>query len=155
MQGRRGPVSVRGDAVLGDPPGGGAGGWRGVLYHKHPTSARTVFLRIGDEVVVSAPDDAVDAGPHEGRIHIHPASGLPYLAALLDVPPSALRVDGEALPAAAEAADPVWLVELVASDPPAAAAAAAGGCFVSLMEARFLDDTQRTLLGAAYTRILG
>ena len=77
------------------------------------------------------------------------------LAGLLALPPSALRVDAEPLRTAGDAAAPIWLVELATIDPPVAAAAVAGGRFVSLLEARLLDEAQRALLGTAYTRILG
>ena len=154
-QGRRGAASMSGDTVFGVSPGGTEAGWRGVVYHKHHTSARTVFLQIDGSVVVAASGEASAIGPHDGRIGIHPASGLAGLADLLSLPPSALRVDADPLRSGGEIAGPIWLVELASIDPPEAAAAAAGGRFVSLLEARLLDEAQRSLLGTAYTRILG
>ncbi len=132
--------------------------WHCVLYHKQRTSARTRFLLVGRDVVV--PEAADDDGElcevlDEGSVRGHPAAGLSRVSRELGLAPGDLRVDGEPLAAIGSPAVPVWLVEIVTTDPPIAAVADSGGRFISIMESRGVPPLQRELLRLAYERILG
>ena len=138
--------------------------WRCILVHKQRTSARTRFLCVGRDVVFpEAPDDACGlSDPDEpttqsGSVLAHPASGLPALADQLGLSPGALQVEGPPLGRLLdeEGTPPVWLVEVVTTDPPFDAASSMGGRFISIMEARHVPVVQRDLLRRAYERVLG
>jgi hypothetical protein len=137
--------------------------WRYVVFHKQKTSARTRFLIQGRDVVfpVGLDDgqsltDAEDPEAVEGRVLPHPAAGLKDLAAQLDLPPSAFRVDAAHLGRVVEEdLAPVWLVEVTTIDPPLENALRMGGRFISIMEARQSPAVQRELLRRAYERVLG
>jgi len=132
--------------------------WHCVLYHKQRTSARTRFLMVGRDVVVPEPvddDGELSERLDEGCVLRHPAAGLSRVSRELGLLPGELRVDGEPLAAIGSPAVPVWLVEILTTDPPIAAVAGSGGRFVSLMESREVPQVQRELLRLAYERILG
>lgn len=137
--------------------------WRCVVFHKQKTSARTRFLIQGRDVVFPAGledgqslTDAEDPDVVTAAVLPHPAAGVKALAAQLDLPPSAFRVEAAHLGRVVEEElAPVWLVEVTTIDPPLENALRMGGRFISIMEARQSPAVQRELLRRAYERVLG
>lgn len=137
--------------------------WRCVVFHKQKTSARTRFLIQGRDVVFPAGledgqslTDAEDPDVVAAAVLPHPAAGVKALAAQLDLPPSAFRVEAAHLGRVVEEElAPVWLVEVTTIDPPLENALRMGGRFISIMEARQSPAVQRELLRRAYERVLG
>lgn len=134
-----------------------------VVFHKQKTSARTRFLVQGQDAVFPSglaedrtftQGEDPDAPPRP--VVPHPAAGLAALGRLLDVPPSSLRVEAAHLGLVVEEdGTPVWLAEVLTTDPPADNAMKMGGRFLSIMEGRHLPANQRELLRRAYERVLG
>lgn len=137
--------------------------WHCVVFHKQKTSARTRFLIQGRDVVFPAGlaedhslTDGDDPDAPSVKLLPHPAAGIASLASLLDLPPSAFRVEAAHLGRVVEDEQaPVWLVEVTTIDPPLENALRMGGRFISIMEARQSPAVQRELLRRAYERILG
>lgn len=136
----------------------GAPASRFICFHKHKTSARTRFLRLGDSVVIPAP-----LGPgarllaERGSLQPHPAAGLKEIESRLGLASGALRAEPEFH---AEADTEmgrvvVHLAEFTALDPPVDAAAEAGGRFIAITEARDLPEIELALLRLAYEVVLG
>jgi hypothetical protein len=129
-----------------------------ILYHKHPTSARTRFLRLAHGGVCDSglvPRDAELAPPP--RVATHPAMLLRAAADRLGLCPDVLEADlgyRFGLRLAGEV-EQVHLARFIAIDPPFDAAEAIGAAFIDLVEARGLPPIERSLLRLAYEHVLG
>ncbi len=135
-----------------------------IFFHKHGTSARTRFLRFADDTVCGfAPlpklVQLIDKADKLSQppVETHPAVLLKQGAERLQLPASALELEGEYtmwvdVPGGAIR---VLLVRFNDIDPPFAAAEALGARFIDLTEARDLPGVELLLLRRAYEVILG
>ena len=129
-----------------------------ILYHKHPTSARTRFLRFAHGGVCNSgplPADAELVPPP--TLHTHPAMLLRTAAAELGMPADALVPDtgfrcGVRMGAQDEE---VHLAQFTGVDPPFAEADAQGATFIDLVQARRQPSAELLLLRRAYEHVLG
>ena len=135
-----------------------------IFFHKHGTSARTRFLRFANDTVCGfAPLPQLAAIIDETgtalqpAIEIHPAVLLKESTQRLQLPTSALELEGEYtmwVEAPGEAIR-VLLARFTDIDPPFKAAEAMGARFIDLTQARDLSSVELLLLRKAYEVILG
>ncbi|MBK1700616.1 hypothetical protein [Thiococcus pfennigii] len=133
-----------------------------IMYHKHPTSARTRFLRLpyGGVCGFAAlpPQAELDAGPRgSAKVSWHPFAVLHAAEAELGLAHGSLEVES-GFRAAVRSADvtiEILLARFTAIDPPLALAEALGGAFIDLTQARALPPLELALLRRAYELILG
>lgn len=129
-----------------------------ILYHKHPTSARTRFLRFAHGGVCDSgplPADAELVAPPD--VHTHPAMLFRAAAARLGVPADALVPDTGfrcGLRMGAEEEE-VHLGHFTGVDPPFAEVDAQGAGFIDLVQARRQPAAELQLLRLAYEHVLG
>lgn len=137
--------------------------FRFLLYHKHPTSARTRFLRFAGGTVLaphplpflSAPLEPDEVAP--AAAWMHPATLARRLAGGLQLPATLLEIDPEFLehveiPGATVT---VHLVRLTSIDPPLALFADRGAAFCPITDLRGGHPTEMALLRKAYEHVLG
>lgn len=129
-----------------------------ILYHKHPTSARTRFLRFAHGGICDQgpmPQDA-ELAPLP-TLCAHPAMLLRAAAAQLDLPTDALASDpGFRLGVRiGERVEQVQLGHFVGIDPPLLQVAARDAEFIDLVQARRLPPLELSLLRLAYEHVLG
>jgi len=131
-----------------------------ILYHKHPTSARTRFLRLAHGGVCgleALPSDAAIADDAGARVVGHPAMLLRAAERLLGLDSG--RLEGDAgfhcrITAGGGTSD-VFLAHFTDIDPPFNAADAIGAGFIDLTQARGLPPVELQLLRRAYEHVLG
>lgn len=129
-----------------------------ILYHKHPTSARTRFLRFAHGGICDSgplPSDAELASPP--ALCTHPVMLLRAAEARLGLPtdglvPDAsfrcgLRIGGQQ--------KQVHLGRFEGIDPPFAIAESNGAQFIDFVQARRQSPVELTLLRMAYEHVLG
>lgn len=140
-----------------------------ILYHKHHTSARTRFLRLGhggvcglDGLPTGARIAAAETGDDDapaatGRLLAHPAMLLRTLEERLGLARGSLERDAgfRCRVFAEDGASDVYLAHFTSVDPPFAAADAAGAGFIDLTQARGLPAVELQLLRLAYEHVLG
>lgn len=133
-----------------------------IMYHKHPTSARTRFLRLpygGICGFAALPLRAeLDLAPHgSAKVTWHPSSVLHAAEAELGLASGSLEVEYgfRCAVRSADATTEILLARFTAIDPPLALAEALGGAFIDLTQARALPPIELALLRRAYELILG
>jgi len=133
-----------------------------ILYHKHPTSARTRFLRLAHGGVCGPaplPEGAslVSEGIPAGALAWHPAAVVGAAERSLGLPGGSLEADAgfRALIEAPHGPVEVLLAHFTAMDPPFEAVETIGGAFIQLTQARGMAPVELALLRRAYEAILG
>jgi hypothetical protein len=134
--------------------------YRVILYHKHPTSARTRFLKFGNGSVIGFDSIAVPATLREqGSTHtaVHPATVARDVEQRLHLEQGILKADGK-FSYSIDAPDgniQIVLLEISGIDPPIELAERIGGGFIELLEARDFPQIELDLLRKAYEFLLG
>jgi hypothetical protein len=136
---------------------------RFLLYHKHPTSARTRFLRFAGGTVLapyplpflSSPLEPEDIEPAAAMMH--PATLARRLAGGLQIPAALLEIDAEfmehvEIPGSTVT---VHLVRFTSIDPPLQLFADRGAAFCPITDLRGGHPTEMALLRKAYEHVLG
>jgi hypothetical protein len=131
-----------------------------ILYHKHPTSARTRFLRLPHGGVCgldALPADAVLADGAETTVVSHPAMLVRAAEQRLGLAAGSLEGDTGFHCRISTAGGPgdVYLAHFTEIDPPFGAADALGAAFIDLTQARGLAPLELQLLRRAYEHVLG
>jgi hypothetical protein len=125
-----------------------------VLFHKQSTSARTLFLRVGADVVLPGQD--LKQMPSNNDVVIHPTVAMNTVLDTLGLDGDDIVLEGE-FKASIEmpnGAVPVYLARFSTIDPPYQEAEKCGGRFIAITEARDIDPVQLNLLRHAYTCIM-
>ncbi|MEG3438393.1 hypothetical protein V0288_14780 [Pannus brasiliensis CCIBt3594] len=128
---------------------------RVILYHKHPSSARTLFLRVNGTVCLfdGLPEHAGGAESSEeidseiDRSIVSPAERR------FGLPEGSLEIEREFLAAIETEKTPIptYLARFTGIDPPAGSIE---GEFISITQARTLPATELRLLQLAYDFIM-
>jgi hypothetical protein len=131
---------------------------RVIVYHKHPSSARTLFLRVKGTVCLfeGLPDHTgvIDA-PHHPTTETDRSIVSPT-EQRLGLPEGSLEIETEFL-AAIETDDspiPTYLARLKGIDPPVETLARQEGELIAITQARTLPTTELKLLQLAYSFIM-
>jgi hypothetical protein len=134
--------------------------YRVILYHKHPTSARTRFLKFGyGSVFAFQPIAGAATLLEHTSTHttVHPASVARDAERRLDLEEGILKAEGK-FSYSVEAPDgsiQIILLEIASVDPPFELAERVGGGFIELLEAKELPQIELDLLRQAYEFVLG
>jgi hypothetical protein len=133
--------------------------YRVILFHKHPTSARTLFLKFKDNSVCSLekiPDLAQLIDHHPDSL-LHPAFVLSQLEKELGFPPAMLKAEGEYLQHVEVPGEVIQIIlaNINSMDPPFELAEKIGASFIDLTQARGLPQIELELLRHAYELVLG
>jgi hypothetical protein len=138
---------------------------RVILYHKHRTSARTLFLRHADGGVCTPkplpplssvlPEEETDS--ENVTFAVHPASLALVLGRHLELPPDFIEIDPEF---SAKVDTPGQLLTFYIGrfkcmDPPCAQFTDRGGKFCAITDLRGQPPAEMELLRRAYQAILG
>ncbi|NEV62923.1 hypothetical protein [Thiorhodococcus minor] len=133
-----------------------------IMYHKHPTSARTRFLKLDHGGVCGFEALPAEAGLSEktlddSKLVSHPAFLLRDAETRLGLPSGSLEAEsGYRCKVTTEGGSTeVFLARFTGMDPPFDAAEASGASFIDLTQARALPQVELALLRLAYERILG
>ncbi|MES9935109.1 MAG: hypothetical protein ABW120_00655 [Sedimenticola sp.] len=134
--------------------------YRVILYHKHPASARTLFLLFSYESVCfpsAIPVLAQLSEVQEDNTVLHPAAVLNQVERELGINPGLLvaepgyqhivDVPGEDIH--------IILARIDSIDPPFETVEKQGGVFIDLTQARNLPQVELELLRFAYELVLG
>lgn len=132
-----------------------------ILYHKHPTSARTRFLRFahggicGFDGIPEARE--LGRGPAVGGVAAHPAMLLRDAERRLALPGGSLAHEpGLRYHLRGSNGDTdVFVARFTDIDPPFSAGAAIGADFIDLTQARHLAPLELALLRLIYEHVLG
>lgn len=133
-----------------------------LLYHKHPTSAKTVFFKANNDQLClfdTIPNLAsvCDKNPDDLPLVIHPSPLLSDVCKWLDIAQDEIELENEFV----EYIDvpngiiTVFLARFSAIDPPQQKAEAVKARFIALTDARTCTEVEIELLRRAYTHILG
>jgi hypothetical protein len=131
-----------------------------ILYHKHSSSGRTVFLRLNDTVCQfeGIPTAAQVVESHLGgnQVQEDVTQLVTDAEQHLGMPQGTLTIDPEfkAAIADAETSLQIYLARFTAIDAPEEQVADQDGKFIALTEARRLPPTELELLRLAYTAIM-
>ncbi|AGA89669.1 hypothetical protein Thimo_0833 [Thioflavicoccus mobilis 8321] len=133
-----------------------------IMYHKHPTSARTRFLRLpyGGICGFAAlpPQAELDVEPKGvAKVSWHPAAVLHAAEAELGLANGSLEIEPgfRCVVCTGDDTTEILLARFTDIDPPFAMAEALGGNFIDLTQARVLPPIELSLLRHAYELILG
>lgn len=135
-----------------------------ILFHKHPTSARTRFLRFAQDTVCGFStlpklSVVVDDAQALSRpvLQTHPSVLLKETVLRLKLPGDAVELEPDygMWVEAPGGAIRILLGRFTAIDPPFQAAEAIGARFIDLTQARDLATVELLLLRRAYEVILG
>ncbi|NEX22135.1 hypothetical protein G3480_17795 [Thiorhodococcus mannitoliphagus] len=133
-----------------------------IMYHKHPTSARTRFLRLdyGGVCGFTALPDAAELAEKridDSNLVSHPAFLIRDAETRLGLPSGSLEAESgyRCKVSCPEGAKEVFLARFTSIDPPFDEAEAQGASFIDLTQARGLPKVELALLRLAYEKILG
>lgn len=134
--------------------------YRVILYHKHPTSARTRFLKFRYNSVFAFAPLVKLAQLSEGlssKTPLHPAIALQQVTRQLGLPADILRIESPFQHYVDVPGEPVQiiLIAITSQDPPFAIAEQLGAQFIDLMQARGLAPVELELLRLVYEWALG
>ncbi|MDD2816126.1 MAG: hypothetical protein PHP00_10390 [Thiotrichaceae bacterium] len=132
---------------------------RVLIYHKHPTSARTVFLRLNNSVCLFEPLPELSQlleVPVDSPVLIHPAPLLTAAEQFFGMNSGALEWDKEfhAQLDVPHGLVAVFLARCKLMDPPRELVAEKAAKFIALTEARGLPPVELELLRRAYSVIM-
>lgn len=133
-----------------------------IMYHKHPTSARTRFLKLdyggvcGFEAL-PAEAELSEKTMDDTKLVSHPAFLLRDAESRLGLPSGSLEAEGgyRCKVSSDAGSTEVFLARFTSIDPPFDEAEAQGASFIDLTQARSLAPVELALLRLAYERILG
>ncbi|KXX63547.1 hypothetical protein [Marichromatium gracile] len=132
-----------------------------ILYHQHPVSARTRFLRLGHGGICAPgplpPGSRIIESGATPQVVVHPGALLRALERELALAQGALAITLR-FPvqlAVDETTAPVFLARFVDHDPPIAEVGAQGARFIALTQASALPPVELDLLRHAYEALLG
>jgi hypothetical protein len=134
--------------------------YRVILYHKHPTSARTRFLKFDYDSIFAFQPIVGPATLQEHRstpTAVHPAFVARDVEQRLALDEGILKVEGK-FSFAVDTSDQsiqIILLEISGVDPPFELAERIEGSFIELLEARELPQIELDLLRKAYEFLLG
>lgn len=134
--------------------------YRIIFYHKHPTSARTRFLKwaYGNVCAFEPLPTLAQINDRDAMNTVfHPAAILRDAATRLSLEPGMLKAESD-YRFSVEVPDgmvQILLVSIETIDPPFAEAGAMGASFIDLTQARGLPPVELELLRAAYELVLG
>jgi hypothetical protein len=130
---------------------------RVILYHKHPSSARTLFLRVNGTVCLfdGLPEkiEGIENDRERGEIArsiVSPAEQR------LGLPDGSLEIEREFLAEVETENEPIptYLARFTGIDPPVEAIAGREGEFIAITQARSLPAGELQLLQMAYSFIM-
>ncbi|EXJ16577.1 hypothetical protein [Imhoffiella purpurea] len=132
-----------------------------IMYHKHPTSARTRFLKLPYGGVCgfeALPEGAeLTSGGESENLVSHPAPLLRAAETQLGLPSGALEAESgyRCRVGWNDGTADIYLARFTSIDPPFEEATTHGSTFIDLTQARNLPPVELALLRLAYERILG
>ena len=134
--------------------------YRVILYHKQATSARTRFLKFGNESVCypdPIPMPAALLERDDSTMLNHPAAILQRTEQQLGLPPGSLKAEGEYRQMVEVPAERIQIIlgEITTVDPPFEEVEKIGARFIDLTQARGLPQVELELLRCAYELVLG
>ncbi len=131
-----------------------------IMYHKHPSSGRTLFLRLNGTVChfanLSPQATIADYQTGAEQVFEYPPTLLTDAEARLGLTSGTLVIDRE-LTAKVTEADrllDIYLARFKVTDPPFEQIAALDGKFIAITEARSLPPAELELLRLAYSVIM-
>jgi hypothetical protein len=131
-----------------------------ILYHKHSSSGRTLFLHLNGSVCqfdgLSAAARIVESHVGGNQVHEDLSDLLTDAEQRLGLAGGTVEIDREFSVAIVDADTPlhIYLARFTAIDPPQERLAEYGGKFMALTEARRLPPTELELLRLAYSTIM-
>jgi hypothetical protein len=131
---------------------------RVILYHKHPSSARTQFLRLNGTVCLfdGLPNhiEGVEDCPEENRETDR--SLLSPTEQRLGLPDGSLEIERGFLAEIETGEEPIatYLARFTSIDPPVETIAQQAGEFIAITQARSLPEAEVQLLKLAYSFIM-
>ncbi len=131
-----------------------------ILYHKHPSSGRTLFLRLNETVCqfdgISASSRVVESHVGGNQVKDDLSDLLADAEQRLGISSGTLQIDREFNVVIEDAGTPmqIYLARFTAIDPPQERLAEQAGKFIAMTEARRLPPTEQELLRLAYTAIM-
>lgn len=133
--------------------------YRVILYHKHPTSARTTFLKFAYHSICAfekLPSLAQVVDYHADTL-LHPATVLSEVEKKLGFAPDLLKAEGEFLHTVEAPGEKIQIIlaAITSMDAPYDIAEQNQAQFIALTQARGLPDVELELLRHAYELVLG
>ncbi|MCU0533525.1 MAG: hypothetical protein MUD14_06485 [Hydrococcus sp. Prado102] len=131
-----------------------------ILYHKHPSSGRTLFLRLDETVCqfdgISPSSRVVESYVGGNQVKDDLSDLLADAEQRLGMSSGTLEIDREFNVSIDDENTPiqVYLARFTAIDPPQEQLAEQAGKFIAMTEARRLPPTELELLRLAYTAIM-
>lgn len=134
---------------------------RVIIYHKHHTSARTVFLSINNTVCLfdglpTLSSLLEESESSDDNVALHPGALVTAAEKRLGLESGDLEVDSE-FQAEVDVPDgkmPIFLLRSTTIDPPREKVAELDGKFIAITEARGYAQTELLLLRRAYAVIM-
>lgn len=134
--------------------------YRLILYHKHPSSGRTLFLRLNETICqfdgISTTSRVVESHLGGNQVHDDLSNLLTEAEQRLGLLDGTLTIDREFNVSVDDTEHPVhiYLARFTTVDPPQEALAEQSGKFIALTDARRLPPTEVQLLALAYSAIM-
>lgn len=134
--------------------------YRLILYHKHASSGRTLFLRFNETVCqfdgISSASRVIESHVGGNQVQDDLSTLLADAEQRLGMARGSLMIDREFNVAIDDSNTPiqVYLARFTTIDPPQEELAEQAGKFIALTEARRLPPTELELLRLAYTTIM-
>ena len=131
-----------------------------ILFHKHPSSGRTLFLRLGETICqfdgISAASGVVEKHIGENQMKENPSELLMDAEKRLEMSRGSLEIDRDFDVIIDDSDTPIqiYLARFTALDAPEEQLAERGGKFIAITEARHLPPTELELLRLAYSAIM-
>lgn len=131
-----------------------------ILYHKHPSSGRTLFLRLGETICqfegISSVSHVVEKHLGENQVTEDLSELLTDGEQRLGISKGSLEIDRDFNVIIDDSDTPiqVYLARFTTLDTPKEQLAERGGKFIAITEARRLPPTELELLRLAYSAIM-
>lgn len=130
-----------------------------IMYHKHHTSARTLFLKLNDTICAFSPLPSlsqINDSHVQLPVVIHPAALIAHAEKLMGLENGLLEIDNQFQEQIDVSQGPitVYLARFTSVDPPHELVAMSEGRFIALTEARQIPPTELELLRRAYAAIM-
>ena len=131
-----------------------------ILFHKHPSSARTLFLRLNETICqfdgISTTSRVVEKHLGEDQVKEDLSELLTDAEQRLGMSSGTLEIDRNFNVIIENSDSPiqVYLARFTTLDPPEEQLAEQGGKFIAITEARRLPSTELELLRLAYSAIM-
>lgn len=131
-----------------------------ILYHKHPSSGRTQFLRLDGTICqfegISSASRVADSWIGDSQMQKDVSQLLADAEQRLEMPNGTLEIDRDFEVSLDDSDTPVrvYLARFTTLDPPEEKLAEKAGKFIALSEARRLPPNELELLRLAYSAIM-